>query len=278
MTMTIDPGKLRDRLRAVVRPVGGGAATGHAPPSGLLADRPVMEPQVAGALQMVLGGEWRTRESARSFVVTRRFDAEARYGRSRVGEFASCVEAAQHGASLLSTGLPTLPFVFFDSGDHRPEWWRGDACISGRLRVVRAGWGVCHRAAPDDRLCRRAVDVDAGRRGSWPGGCAGHLQRQVLRCSRHGHAVPVSSTDAALRTDSLRWTCCIPRVVSGAGDRIWDVRSSHSSSSCSVRTGWAMSPVWKSPRATFSSCGRATRSRWQTCSNTTGWTCCRWRV
>ena len=110
----MDPGKLRDRLRAVVRPLGSGAATDPTGPSASTALCPVSATAGAGALESVLGGEWRAGGSARSFVVTRRFDAKTRYGRSRVGDFASRVAAAQHGASLLSTGLPSLPFVFFD--------------------------------------------------------------------------------------------------------------------------------------------------------------------
>src|SRR5262249_31436062 len=65
-------------------------------------------------LGQVLGGEWRIREDGRSFVVRRRFEADAQYGRSRVGDYAARLQAAQHGAALLTNGQPRAPFVFFD--------------------------------------------------------------------------------------------------------------------------------------------------------------------
>jgi uncharacterized protein YprB with RNaseH-like and TPR domain len=65
-------------------------------------------------LEQTLGGEWRSRDAARSFVVARRFEADAAYGRVRVGDLAVQLHAAQHGASLLATGQPQVPFVFFD--------------------------------------------------------------------------------------------------------------------------------------------------------------------
>jgi len=65
-------------------------------------------------IEGVLGGEWRNREQARSFVVRRRFDPDAAYGRSRVGEFGSRLSEAQRGASLLANGAPRVPFMFFD--------------------------------------------------------------------------------------------------------------------------------------------------------------------
>ena len=116
--MTMDPGKLRDRLRDIVRPLGsGGVPVGPAVPG--LSPEPQGPGQapgvrIGGSLERVLGGEWRSCEGARSFVVMRRFEADAPYGRVCVGDFAARLQAAQHGAALLSTGVPRVPFVFFD--------------------------------------------------------------------------------------------------------------------------------------------------------------------
>lgn len=123
--MTIDPGKLRERLRGIVRPLGSGAPAGPAPDGapaaiGTDADAPLGAPKapaVARAsrvLERVLGGEWRSRDGARSFVVTRRFEADAPYRHGRVGDFAARLTATQGGASLLAAGTPRVPFVFFD--------------------------------------------------------------------------------------------------------------------------------------------------------------------
>lgn len=122
--MTMDPAKLRDRLRGIVRPLGSGAPPRPEPggvADGTSADAalalPPKAPAVArasGVLERVLGGEWRSRDGAKSFVVTRRFEADAPYGHGRVGDFAARLTAAQAGASLLTTGTPRVPFVFFD--------------------------------------------------------------------------------------------------------------------------------------------------------------------
>ena len=173
--MTLDPEKLRDRLRGIVRPLGGkpalasaaalptpvasqaldretpgeqvseeamfadlpsaseapvagfdarrdGGATDEAPTSrGVQVpasttwlSKPVRTVRRSGAFDHVLGGGWRTAGSARSFVVTRRFEADARYGRMRVGDIAARLHDAQHGATLLAAGVPRVPFVFFD--------------------------------------------------------------------------------------------------------------------------------------------------------------------
>ncbi|MEQ1909425.1 MAG: ribonuclease H-like domain-containing protein [Vicinamibacterales bacterium] len=126
--MTIDPEKLRDRLRGIVRPLGGKPAPSPAaalqaqveeqPPdsetSTALPSRPEQPVRRSDALDQVLGGSWRTAGNARSFVVTRRFDPDARYGRMRVGDIASRLRDGQQGASLLAAGIPRVPFVFFD--------------------------------------------------------------------------------------------------------------------------------------------------------------------
>ena len=142
--MTMDPAKLRDRLRGVVRPLGSAAptaapsredipeaasdasagadaasaastfeaaSTSVAPVADVSPKRPAIR---ASNLAAVLGGEWRTDGAARSFVVTRRFDAESLYGRVRIGDLASTLNANSSGASLVAAGAPCAPFVFFD--------------------------------------------------------------------------------------------------------------------------------------------------------------------
>ena len=156
--MTMDPAKLRDRLRGVVRPLGGVVPPLSAPERSSqepAADEPaprieshtvagtgrigahesaVVSPDAPGAvsrsssdvpqrkasslrrsnLEAVLGGEWRLERNARSFVVRRRFDAESMYGRMRMGDLAETLTNASAGASLVATGVPRAPFVFFD--------------------------------------------------------------------------------------------------------------------------------------------------------------------
>jgi len=122
--MTMDPAKLRDRLRGIVRPLGSGAPPRPGPDGvadGTSADAALALPpkaaavaRASGVLERVLDGEWRSRDGAKSFVVTRRFEADAPYGNGRVGDFAAQLTAAQAGASLLATGTPRGPFVFFD--------------------------------------------------------------------------------------------------------------------------------------------------------------------
>ncbi|MFN7984892.1 MAG: ribonuclease H-like domain-containing protein [Vicinamibacterales bacterium] len=157
--MTMDPAKLRDRLRGVVRPLGGAvpasvpaperstqdAAAGAQVPSSEpridagtthvdARDAVAVPPDAAGVvarpssdvpqrkasslrssnLEAVLGGEWRIESNARSFVVRRRFDAESKYGRMRIGDLAETLTAASAGASMVAAGVPRAPFVFFD--------------------------------------------------------------------------------------------------------------------------------------------------------------------
>ncbi|HUR32996.1 MAG TPA: ribonuclease H-like domain-containing protein [Vicinamibacterales bacterium] len=123
--MTMDPGKLRDRLRGIVRPLGSGAASALPPPLDAPraagadgADRPkpgARARDANGALERVLGGEWRTRgDHARSFVVGRRFEPDILYGRARVGDLAASLDRSQRGAHLLCGGPAGVPFVFFD--------------------------------------------------------------------------------------------------------------------------------------------------------------------
>ena len=172
--MTLDPEKLRDRLRGIVRPLQGkpepalaaaqptrrdesldretcheqvaedvlfatpsasespaaagldvgrvGSAIDEAlasrgvplPSSATFRAKPMQPVRRSDTFEHVLGGGWRATGKARSFVVTRRFDADARYGRMRVGDFASRLHDAQQGAPLVAAGVPRVPFVFFD--------------------------------------------------------------------------------------------------------------------------------------------------------------------
>lgn len=123
--MTMDAGKLRDRLRGIVSPAGrrtpdagspvppqaGGRADVPAPPTAAPRAPAI---RTRASVEDVLGGEWRSGGQSRSFVVTRRYEPVTIYGRGRVGDFAERLEATQHGASMLAAGVPRVPFVFFD--------------------------------------------------------------------------------------------------------------------------------------------------------------------
>ena len=117
----MDPGTLRDRLRGIVRPNGTDHVAPTPAPSGPLpATAEGLDSRRSAALRTgatiedVLGGEWRKRDQARSFVVRRRLEPDAVYGRSSVGEFGARLSEAQRGASLLASGAPRVPFMFFD--------------------------------------------------------------------------------------------------------------------------------------------------------------------
>lgn len=122
--MTMNPVRLRDRLRGIVKPAATSPAA-SAPPSAAEAAAGGSAPAVAplpsapavrrsSGIEDTLGGAWHERGSARSFVVRRRFEADQEYGRVRVGDVASALESAQGGAGLVATGTPQVPFVFFD--------------------------------------------------------------------------------------------------------------------------------------------------------------------
>ncbi len=111
--MTMNPATLRDRLRGIVAPNRHGAPDRDAAPASSEAAPPSARHE-PGALAQALGGDWRTHDEARSFVVTRRIAADARHGHTLVGDLAAALTAAQHGATLLSAGTAQAPFVFFD--------------------------------------------------------------------------------------------------------------------------------------------------------------------
>jgi uncharacterized protein len=100
----MDPATLRDRLRGIV-----------SPPSGSVRPTPFAEASEVNRtdrhLERTLGGEWR----GACFVVERRVDGAARYGRTLVGDLSARVNAAAEAAPLIAPGAPPcLPLLFFD--------------------------------------------------------------------------------------------------------------------------------------------------------------------
>lgn len=95
---------LADRIRGIVKPAA-------PPPSAAAGDG-------AGSgetLDSVLGGVWRGRPGASCFVVDRRWDPSARYGRVVVGDLATRLQGASAAAPLFSGGAGARPpFLFFD--------------------------------------------------------------------------------------------------------------------------------------------------------------------
>src|SRR5260221_1585745 len=100
--VTLLSDRLRGMLAAAPRPARTSVELGHPVP-------------VADSLEHALGGEWREASGARCFVVERRVEADARYGRVRVGDLAAWHERAAAHAPMLTAGAPARPpFVFFD--------------------------------------------------------------------------------------------------------------------------------------------------------------------
>ena len=104
---------LTDRLRSVVHGTAPSAFpvesdTGLAPSLTSLKGAAARE-----SLTQVLGGAWDDEQTG--FVVERRLDADAHYGRARIGDLAQQVSRAAIDASLFTGGAPArAPFVFFD--------------------------------------------------------------------------------------------------------------------------------------------------------------------
>jgi uncharacterized protein YprB with RNaseH-like and TPR domain len=113
--MTLDPLKLRDRLRGIVAPPRS-TSTVHNTAASPAVDAGAARAGAASpaGIEAVLGGEWRSGPGGRSFVVTRRFAADMPYGHQSVGRFADRLRTAGSEASLLAAGTPRVPFVFFD--------------------------------------------------------------------------------------------------------------------------------------------------------------------
>ncbi len=110
----MDPATLRERLRGIVFPASqliGPAASA----SSRTAPNPSRtEPDIGPPdqhLERTLGGQWRDA----CFVVERRVDGSARYGRALVGDSAARLSAAAEAAALIAPGAPPcLPLLFFD--------------------------------------------------------------------------------------------------------------------------------------------------------------------
>jgi uncharacterized protein len=109
---------LAERLRAVVRSQGAGAASpvAAADPrlSALLDAAPATESVRFNALEQVLGGHWREAAHGRSFVVVRRFNPGVLHGSAAVGDIANCLSGATTSAPLVSVPAARAPFIFFD--------------------------------------------------------------------------------------------------------------------------------------------------------------------
>ncbi len=95
------PSTLRDRLRAVMQ----------APPE---LRREQVPARPCHGVEETLGGEWRSTDVRRSFVVVRRYAPEAPYGRHRVGDFFGSLQRSVDAARLMNGAAAPLPFVFFD--------------------------------------------------------------------------------------------------------------------------------------------------------------------
>jgi uncharacterized protein YprB with RNaseH-like and TPR domain len=107
----MDPSKLSERLRAMVRPSGangpGVSDKGH----------PDAERQPAGrgaSPEQALVGEWRQRDGLSCFVVERRQHPDALYGRQPVKTIAARLAGSSAEAACVMGRAPAQPFLFFD--------------------------------------------------------------------------------------------------------------------------------------------------------------------
>jgi uncharacterized protein YprB with RNaseH-like and TPR domain len=100
-----------DRLRGVL----GSARRAANPELGTRAGAPgTLNPEL-GTLERVLGGEWRQYNSASCFVVERKQEPSAKYGRESVGTIATRLADGSAEAPLITGGSPAQPpFLFFD--------------------------------------------------------------------------------------------------------------------------------------------------------------------
>lgn len=111
----MDPSKLADRLRAIVKTPGPKGP-------GLHSDSGPLDDDVGRVLrtrrenpETILGGDWRQRDGLSCFVVERRHSPETTYGRDRLATIAARLADASAEAPLVMGGAPArLPFVFFD--------------------------------------------------------------------------------------------------------------------------------------------------------------------
>jgi len=102
--------RLSDRLREVVRsrpPAGASSApeaSGGTPDAAAGPSR---------AVEDTLGGEWRTIDAGRYFIVERRLASEGRHGSRRIGDLAAQLERSATDACLFAGGARP-PWLFFD--------------------------------------------------------------------------------------------------------------------------------------------------------------------
>ncbi len=109
----MDPAKLSDRLRAIVRTPGSTGPASRERVSRVDGAEGVLDCQVEPPEEL-LGGEWRRHDGASCFVVERRYPPGAACGREAVQTIAlRLAESASESALVMGTpGSP--PFVFFD--------------------------------------------------------------------------------------------------------------------------------------------------------------------
>jgi uncharacterized protein len=102
---------LADRIRGIVTPSPVAQALRPAAHAGLKSSAT----GEIGELEQILGGEWRHADGRSCFVVERRWDPSAQYGRARIGDLAEGLDDVRGDAALFARGAPArAPFVFFD--------------------------------------------------------------------------------------------------------------------------------------------------------------------
>lgn len=106
----MEPSRLRDRLREIVRP----RASDPQPPQSVSYEPRNGAGRSTPPLEEVLGGGWRDVDGSASFVVTRRFDADRRYGCSSVGERSGCLLGDAPAAAIVAGSSARGPFLFLD--------------------------------------------------------------------------------------------------------------------------------------------------------------------
>ena len=179
-----------------------------------------------------------------------------------------------HEAPLVCAGRGGAAAVpLLRSRNDRPERRRRHARVSRRLRLVRRRRRLHDEAVPAGALFRRAARCwrpSPRSSGARARSSASTASRSTRRCSRRGiSSIGSSGSRRSCRTS----TCCIRRGDSGREDELLARRAR----AADPRRAGARTTCRGSrfPRATSSSCDRATRGRSPACSSTTGSICCR---
>jgi uncharacterized protein YprB with RNaseH-like and TPR domain len=107
----MNPALLRARLREIIQGPGTITPTGRVPESEPAPSPVPRKPR--RPIEDVLGGVWKETVGGRSFVVTRRFGRELRYGAQTVGSYADAVTAAASAAQVAAPAA-AAPYLFFD--------------------------------------------------------------------------------------------------------------------------------------------------------------------